>query len=110
MALEVTVFDERFGAGSVRDRYLFYVAPLVLLGFLCALVDGRWPRWSLVLPTLLVVLGFALDHLPVYGVFHADSPVAVLHDWLLRCDAVAERRARRSSPAPRSSPSRSSRR
>ena len=55
LALEVTVFDLRFGEGSVRDRYLFYVAPLVLLGFLCALADARWPRWSLVLPTALVV-------------------------------------------------------
>ncbi len=44
LALEVTVFDLRFGAGSVRDRYLFYVAPLVLLGFFCALLDERWPR------------------------------------------------------------------
>ena len=82
VALEVTVFDLRFGEGSVRDRYLFYVAPLVLLGFLCALVDDRWPRWSLVLPAALVTAGFALDHLPAYGFFHADSPVAVLHDWL----------------------------
>jgi len=82
VALEVTVFDQRFGEGSVRDRYLFYVAPLVLLGFLCALADTRWPRWSLLVPTLLVAAGFALDHLPVYGIFHADSPVAVLHDRL----------------------------
>ena len=82
VALEVTIFDLRFGEGSVRDRYLFYVAPLVLLGFLCALVDDRWPRWSLVLPTALVTAGFALDHLPAYGFFHADSPVAALHDWL----------------------------
>ena len=81
-ALEVTVFDLRFGDGAVRDRYLFYVAPLVLLGFLCALVDTRWPRWSLLAPATLVTLGFALDHLPAYGIFHADSPVAVLHDWL----------------------------
>ena len=82
VALEVTIFDQRFGEGSVRDRYVFYVAPLVLLGFLCALVDDRWPRWSLVLPTALVTAGFALDHLPAYGFFHADSPVAALHDWL----------------------------
>ena len=94
VALEVTVFDLRFGEGSVRDRYLFYVAPLVLLGFLCALVDDRWPRWSLVLPAALVAAGFALDHLPAYGFFHADSPVAVLHDWLRESMQLAERRAR----------------
>jgi hypothetical protein len=82
VALEVTVFDQRFGDGSVRDRYLFYVAPLVLLGFLCALADARWPRRSLLAPTALVAAGFALDRLPVYGIFHADSPIAVLHDRL----------------------------
>ena len=35
-----------------------------------------------IVPTALVAAGFALDHLPVYGIFHADSPVAVLHDRL----------------------------
>jgi hypothetical protein len=82
IALEVTVFDLRFGEGTVRDRYLFYVAPLVLLGFACALLDTRWPRWSLVAPAALVVAGFAVDRLPVFGRFNVDSPVAVLHDWL----------------------------
>src|SRR4029077_4498504 len=31
----------------VLDRYLFYLVPVLLLGFLCALVDRRRPRWSL---------------------------------------------------------------
>ena len=107
VALQVTVFDQRFGEGSVRDRYLFYVAPLVLLGFLCALADTRWPRWSLLVPTALVAAGFALDHLPVYGIFHADSPVAVLHDRL-RDWLQLGRRARAARAAERSSPSRCS--
>src|SRR5204862_194095 len=40
LLLEVTVFDLRFGGGIVRDRYLFYLAPLVFAGFACALVRG----------------------------------------------------------------------
>jgi hypothetical protein len=83
VALEVTIFDQRFGAGLIFDRYLFYVAPLVLLGFACALVSPRWPRWSLLAPAALVTAGFAVDRLPAYGRFHVDSPVAILHDSLL---------------------------
>ena len=79
----MTVFDLRFGAGSVRDRYLFYVAPLVLLGFLCALVDARWPRWSLLVPDRARRRSASRSRsCPRYGFFHVDSPVAVLHDWL----------------------------
>jgi hypothetical protein len=31
LAVEVTSFDLRFGGGVVRDRYLFYVVPVVLV-------------------------------------------------------------------------------
>jgi hypothetical protein len=54
----------------------------VLVGFFCALLDERPPRLSLVLPGLLVAGGFAVSHLPAYGLFHVDSPVAILHDYL----------------------------
>jgi hypothetical protein len=81
--LEVTVFDLRFGAGLVFDRYAFYVAPLVLACFACALVGSRWPRWSLIAPAALVTAGFAVDRLPAYAGFSVDSPAAVLHVPLL---------------------------
>jgi hypothetical protein len=80
--LEVTVFDLRFGSGSVRDRYLFYVVPLVLIAFLCALLDARWPRRSLLISGGLVAIGFAVAGLPNYGGLYVDSPVATVNDYL----------------------------
>jgi hypothetical protein len=53
----MTAWDLRIGH-FVLDRYLYYLVPLVLLGFLCALLDRRRPRWSLVLPAGFVALGF----------------------------------------------------
>ena len=50
LAVEVTSFDLRFGGGVVRDRYLFYVVPVLLVAFAGALCDRRWPRWSLLVP------------------------------------------------------------
>ena len=84
LALEVTSFDLRFGGGVVRERYLFYVVPIVLVGFVGALCDRRWPRWSLVLPCALVVYGFSQVSLPTYPKLNIDTPVSVLDDELLK--------------------------
>jgi hypothetical protein len=84
LTLEVTIFDLRFGGGIVRDRYLFYAAPLVLVGCACALAQRRWPRWSLVAPVLLVGTGFAVAKLPRYDKLNVDTPVSVLDNVLVR--------------------------
>src|SRR5947207_4814178 len=94
LMLEVTVFDLRFGGGIVRDRYLFYVAPLVFAGLACALVDAPWPRWSLVAPAALVAVGFGVARLPRYDKLNVDTPIAVLDDALVRsAHTVASARA-----------------
>src|SRR5438105_1153753 len=49
LTLEVTTYDLRVG-NFVHDRYLFYLAPVVLLAWMCAPLDDRRPRWSLLLP------------------------------------------------------------
>jgi hypothetical protein len=84
--VEVTIFDVRFGGagGFVHDRYLFYLAPVVIVGFLCALVDVRRPRWSLVAPTVCVALGFAIGLLPrftwqQFATLNSDTPVSALY-------------------------------
>jgi hypothetical protein len=83
--LEVTVYDLRFGVGYVHDRYLLYLAPLVLLGFVCALLDSSRPRWSLLAPAALVSLGFALGGQPSFawpdqfGRLNTESPVSALY-------------------------------
>jgi hypothetical protein len=81
--LEVTVFDLRFGERFVHDRYLFYLVPIVVLGFVCAVTDPRPPRWSLALPTALVALGFAVGELPrftweEYPQVNSDGPIYAL--------------------------------
>jgi hypothetical protein len=66
------------------DRYLFYLAPPLLLAFLCALLDARRPRWSLLGPVALVCVGFA-THLQEEFLWSGrfplstDSPIASLY-------------------------------
>jgi hypothetical protein len=84
LVVEVTIFDLRFGGGSVRDRYLFYVAPLVLAGLACAFARPPWPRLSLAIPLALVAGGFAVSRLPRFDKLNADTPVSTLDDPLLR--------------------------
>ncbi|MBV8080090.1 MAG: hypothetical protein JO186_06910 [Actinobacteria bacterium] len=83
LTVEVTSFDLRFGSGVVRERYLFYVAPLVFVGFACALADRRWPRWSLLIPVVAVAYGFSQAAFPVYDKLNADTPAASLDNELL---------------------------
>jgi hypothetical protein len=82
VCFEVSSFDLRFGGGLVRDRYLFYLAPLVLVALAGSLADRRWPRWSLILPTALLALGFARMPLPHFDKLNVDAPIAVLNDRL----------------------------
>jgi hypothetical protein len=82
LLLEVTVFDLRFGGGVVRDRYLFYVVPLVLIACACGLQAGEWSRRWLILPALLAIAGFLVAELPVFGVLDVDTPVSDLDGYL----------------------------
>jgi hypothetical protein len=82
LVLEVTSFDERFGGGLPRDRYLFYAAPLLLIGFVGAVEDRKTPLWSLAVPVVLVVAGLALSPLPEFGKFNVDMPVATLDEYV----------------------------
>jgi len=84
ITLQVTIFDQRFAGGFVHDRYLFYTVPVVTLAFLCALLDARRPRFSLLVPTALVAAGFAVDQLGLYPIINSDTPVSDLDDFILR--------------------------
>ncbi len=85
VTFQVSVYDLRLGAGlTVYDRYLFYLAPALLVATLCAVTDRRLPTMSLVLPTALVAAGFALDELPPFQwsqfeTLDPNSPVAGLY-------------------------------
>jgi hypothetical protein len=87
LVVEVTIYDLRFGGGYVHDRYLVYLEPIVLLGFVCALLEARRLRWSLLVSAALVAAGFAVggpppvalpDHL---GRLNTDVPVGAI--WSL---------------------------
>ncbi len=82
LTLEVASFDDRFGGGLVKDRYLFYVAPLILVGLAGAVV-GPWPRWSLAIPAAVSAAGFASTPFPVYEKLNVDSPSAIVNNRLL---------------------------
>ncbi|MGH3003843.1 MAG: hypothetical protein ACRDM1_14480 [Gaiellaceae bacterium] len=82
LTFEVASFDLRFGGGLVRERYLFYLTPLLLVAFAAALTARRAPRWSLVVPVAIAGIGFWQAPLPVFQKLNADTPVSVLDDWL----------------------------
>ena len=82
LCLEVTVFDLRFGGGVVRDRYLFYVVPLLLIACACGLQAPAWPRRWLLLPAALAAAGFLVAGLPVFGVLDVDTPVSDIDEYL----------------------------
>jgi hypothetical protein len=81
--LEAASFDLRFGGGLVKDRYAFYAVPLLVIAALAACRAGAWPRLSLVVPLVIVLVGFATTKLPAYEKLNADSPAATLNDTLL---------------------------
>jgi hypothetical protein len=84
LSLEVASFDLHFGGDLPRDRYLFYIAPLLLTGFVGALLDERAPRWSLAAPLVILLFGFETAPLPIFEKLNVDMPAAILDDYLQR--------------------------
>jgi hypothetical protein len=79
LALEAASYDLRFGgAGVIRDRYVFYLAPLVLLAAAASLRD-RLPLVGIAAAVAFFAGTVALaDFNPVAGLW-VDSPVSVLN-------------------------------
>ena len=82
LTFEVASYDLRFGGGIVRERYLFYVVPLIIVAFAGALTSAGWPRRSLAVPLVVLVSGFAAAPLPVFDKLNVDTPVAMLDNYL----------------------------
>jgi hypothetical protein len=85
LTLEVGSFVSRFALGlDVKDRYLFYVAPLLVLATAAALVDRRVPTAGLLAATAFFVLTVGWESFePVFGI-NLDSPASALHEWFSR--------------------------
>lgn len=86
LTFEAASFGVRFGgADVVRDRYLFYVVPLLLVGSAAALVSA--PRRPVAIGAALVAVFFAatvpqLEFTTFSGVW-VDSPASVINDLLI---------------------------
>ncbi len=80
--IQVTIFDLRFGGGVVRDRYLFYVVPLLLVACACGLQQGAWRRRWILPPAALATAGFLVAGLPVFGTLDVDTPVSDIDGYL----------------------------
>ncbi len=83
LILEATSYDRTVGNFAL-DRYLFYLAPVVVLAFVCALGDERRPRWSLAVPAVVVATGFALHLQPTFTwalkiELNPDTPIATMY-------------------------------
>lgn len=84
LTLQVASFTQRFGFGLVKERYLFYVAPIVLVALAAATGSRAWPRWwALVVPAAVAAIGFAWIPVTRYEKLNVDTPVAMLNDGLL---------------------------
>jgi hypothetical protein len=79
LALEAASYDLRFGgAGLVRDRYLFYVAPLLLVAAAAAL-QGALPVVGIAATTAFFAATVALADFHAVAGLSVDSPVSVLN-------------------------------
>lgn len=78
---EVASYDVRFGGNIVRDRYLFYLAPVFALALVAALRRPVALRW-LAPPLVLLVAGFALSPLPLFDKLNVDTPASILDNYL----------------------------
>jgi hypothetical protein len=80
LALEAASYDVRFGGTDViRDRYVFYLAPLLLLGTATCLFEKRLPLlWIAAATAFFAATAAFADFKPVAGI-SVDSPEAVLN-------------------------------
>jgi hypothetical protein len=82
LTLETSSYDARFGGGltGIRGRYLFYVAPLLLIATARLLEERRVPRGALAGVTIFFAVTVLAHDFPRIAGLYVDAPVAVLND------------------------------
>ena len=85
LTFEAASFSVRFGEGVVRDRYLFYVVPLLLIGAAAALrsADRRGVATGAALVSIIFAATAAQLPFTVYAGVWVDSPASVLNEYLI---------------------------
>jgi len=78
LTLEVASFNVRFGGGLVRDRYIFYLAPIFAIAFAAASPRGA-TSWKSS-PVGVLMVGFAAAPLPIFDKLNVDAPVSIIED------------------------------
>lgn len=80
LPFETASYDLRFGgAGVVRDRYLFYLAPLLIVCAIAAVLERRPPRFGLAVAAAYLAGTAWLADLPPRAGLWVDSPESVLN-------------------------------
>jgi hypothetical protein len=85
LTFEVASFSVRFGDDAVRDRYLFYVVPLLLAATAAALSTGRARDVAIgagAITVFFAATAASLSFETFTGVW-IDSPASVLNDLLI---------------------------
>ena len=84
LTFEAASFSIRFGDAIVRDRYLFYVVPLLLIGSAAALESARRRQVAVGAGLVTVLFAATAAQLPftTYPGVWVDSPASVLNEVL----------------------------
>jgi hypothetical protein len=93
LAIETASFDVRFGGDAVvRDRYLFYIVPLLLVASAAALADGV--RRHVAIGAAAVTICFAATAsqlaFPTLHAVGVDSPASIVNDFLVEQSGALE--------------------
>ena len=92
LLLQVTNFDLRFADRMVLDRYLIYLVPIVLLGFVCAIQDRKGHLIALTVVTAVVMTGFATGAIPTEALasINADTPIQTFYPSIVSAASSLE--------------------
>ncbi len=84
LTFEAASFSVRFGDSIVRDRYLFYVVPLLLIGSAAALHGARRRQMAVGAGIVTLLFAATATQLPftTYPGVWVDSPASVLNEVL----------------------------
>ncbi len=99
LALQTASFDLRFGGPEIiRDRYLFYVVPLLLVASAAALTEDRRRPVAIGVVVVTVVVAATAHGLPfpTFPGLSLDTPVSILNETLIEQSGSLGTRARSS--------------